>query len=118
MHLSLAEAETLVVEALRRNRVSLGKCSFGSRRLVAAEAAGQGGHGLRRVPAYAAQAKIGKTDGFAIPQLTRPYPAVLRIDAGNGYAYPALDLAGAELSVVAREQELRSPPSTAPIMPA
>lgn len=59
---------------------------------------------MRRVPAYASQAKAGKTDGFAKPHLTRPYPAVLRIDAGNGYAYPALDLAVAELSIVAREQ--------------
>ncbi|MBB5573900.1 MULTISPECIES: Ldh family oxidoreductase [Rhizobium] len=104
MYLSLAEAETLVAEALRRNRVSPENARSVAVALVAAEAAGQSGHGLRRVPAYAAQAKIGKTDGFAKPQLVRPYPAVLRIDAGNGYAYPALDLAVAELSVIAREQ--------------
>lgn len=104
MHLSLAEAETLVVEALLRNRVSPENARSVAIAIVAAEAAGQGGHGLRRVPAYASQAKAGKTDGFAKPQLTRPYPAVLRIDAGNGYAYPALDLAVAELSTVAREQ--------------
>ncbi|MCJ9724473.1 Ldh family oxidoreductase, partial [Agrobacterium sp. BETTINA12B] len=104
MHLSLAEAETLVVEALLRNRVSPENARAVAIALVAAEAAGQGGHGLRRVPAYASQAKAGKTDGFAKPHLTRPYPAVLRIDAGNGYAYPALDLAVAELTIVAREQ--------------
>ncbi|WFU08654.1 Ldh family oxidoreductase [Rhizobium sp. CB3090] len=104
MHLSLAEAETLVAEALRRNQVSPENARSVAVALVAAEAAGQSGHGLRRVPAYASHAKIGKTDGFAKPQLVRPYPAVLRIDAGNGYAYPALDLAVAELSVIAREQ--------------
>ncbi|WP_028751414.1 Ldh family oxidoreductase [Rhizobium leucaenae] len=104
MHLSLAEAQTLVAEALRRNRVSPENARSVAVALVSAEAAGQSGHGLRRVPAYAGQAKIGKTDGFAKPQLVRPYPAVLRIDAGNGYAYPALDLAVAELSVIAREQ--------------
>ena len=65
---------------------------------------GQGGHGLRRVPAYAGQAKVGKTDGFATPQVSRPFPAVLRIDAGNGYAYPALDLAVDALPNIAREQ--------------
>ncbi len=104
MHLSLAEAEILVMEALQRNRVSAENARSVAVALVAAEAAGQGGHGLRRVPAYAGQAKIGKTDGFARPQLSRPFPAVLRIDAGNGYAYPALDLAVAELPAVAREQ--------------
>ncbi|NTJ66258.1 Ldh family oxidoreductase [Agrobacterium rhizogenes] len=104
MHLSLAEAETLVMEALQRNRVSAENARSVAVALVAAEAAGQGGHGLRRVPAYAGQAKVGKTDGFAAPQLSRPFPAVLRIDAGNGYAYPALDLAVAELPAIAREQ--------------
>ncbi len=104
MHLSLAEAETLIMEALQRNRVSAENARSVAVALVAAEAAGQGGHGLRRVPAYAGQAKVGKTDGFAIPQLSRPFPAVLRIDAGNGYAYPALDLAVAELPAIAREQ--------------
>jgi (2R)-3-sulfolactate dehydrogenase (NADP+) len=104
MHLSLAEAETLVVAALRRNKVSDANARSVAVALVAAEAAGQGGHGLRRVPAYAGQAKVGKVDGFAQPQRSRPSPAVLRIDAGNGYAYPALDLAVAELPAVAREQ--------------
>ncbi|MBB3570593.1 Ldh family oxidoreductase [Rhizobium sp. BK491] len=104
MHLSLAEAETLVVAALRRNKVSDANARSVAVALVAAEAAGQSGHGLRRVPAYAGQAKVGKVDGFAQPQLSRPSPAVLRIDAGNGYAYPALDLAVAELPAVAREQ--------------
>jgi (2R)-3-sulfolactate dehydrogenase (NADP+) len=104
MHLSLAEAETLVVEALQRSKVSAENARSVAVALVAAEAAGQGGHGLRRVPAYAGQAKVGKTDGFARPQLSRPFPAVLRVDAGNGYAYPALDLAVAELPAIAREQ--------------
>ncbi|MBN8951927.1 Ldh family oxidoreductase [Rhizobium sp. WW_1] len=104
MHLSLAEAETLVVEALQRSKVSDGNARSVAVALVAAEAAGQGGHGLRRVPAYAGQAKVGKTDGFATPQVSRPFPAVLRIDAGNGYAYPALDLAVDALPNIAREQ--------------
>ncbi|NLR99265.1 Ldh family oxidoreductase [Rhizobium sp. P38BS-XIX] len=104
MHLSLAEAETLVVEALRRSKVSAENARSVAVALVAAEAAGQGGHGLRRVPAYAGQAKAGKTDGFAMPRMSRPFPAVLRIDAGNGYAYPALDLAVSALPEIAREQ--------------
>ncbi|MFJ6326402.1 MULTISPECIES: Ldh family oxidoreductase [unclassified Rhizobium] len=104
MHLSLLEAETLVVEALRRNRVSAQNARSVAVALVAAEAAGQEGHGLRRVLAYAGQAKAGKADGFAVPGRSRPFPAVLRIDAGNGYAYPALDLAVAELPDIAREQ--------------
>lgn len=104
MHLSLADAETLVVEVLQRSKVSAENARSVAVALVAAEAAGQGGHGLRRVPAYAGQAKAGKTNGFAMPQMSRPFPAVLRIDAGNGYAYPALDLAVSALPEIAREQ--------------
>jgi len=104
MHLSLAEAETLVVEALQRSSVSADNARSVAVALVAAEAAGQSGHGLRRVLAYAGHAKAGKTDGFAVPQMSRPFPAVLRIDAGHGYAYPALDLAVGELPIIAREQ--------------
>ena len=75
-----------------------------ARALVAAEADGLKGHGLSRVPSYAAQAKAGKVDGFAKPALTRARPGLLAIDAANGFAFPALELAVAELPEVARGQ--------------
>ncbi|MFK0334028.1 Ldh family oxidoreductase [Rhizobium sp. NPDC090275] len=104
MHLTLAAAEILVFEALTRNRVSEANARSVARALVAAEAAGQGGHGLRRVEAYSKQAKAGKVDGFATPSLARPLPAVVQIDANHGYAYPAIDLALSAVPDIAREQ--------------
>jgi (2R)-3-sulfolactate dehydrogenase (NADP+) len=86
MHLTLAAAETLVFDGLTRNRVSEANACSVARALVAAEAAGQGGHGLRRVEAYSRQARAGKVDGFATPSLSRPLPAVVQIDANHGYA--------------------------------
>ena len=65
MHLTLAAAEALVLDALKRNGVEEGNALSVSRALVAAEAAGQSGHGLRRAVAYASQAKSGKVDGVA-----------------------------------------------------
>jgi (2R)-3-sulfolactate dehydrogenase (NADP+) len=62
------------------------------------------GHGLTRVASYAAQAKAGKVDGIAQPVLTRSAPGVLAIDAGHGFAYPALDTAIAALPEVAYGQ--------------
>jgi (2R)-3-sulfolactate dehydrogenase (NADP+) len=56
------------------------------------------------VPTYAAQAEAGKVDGFAAPSCARPKPGVLAVDAAHGFAYPALDLAVAELPELAREQ--------------
>ncbi|MBB3964292.1 Ldh family oxidoreductase [Rhizobium metallidurans] len=104
MHLTLAAAEALVFEVLTRNRVSEANARSVARALVAAEAAGQGGHGLRRVEAYSSQARAGKVDGFATPSLLRPFPAVVQIDANHGYAYPAIDLALSVVPDIAREQ--------------
>ena len=61
--------------------------------LVEAEVDGQKGHGLSRVESYAAQARAGKVDGFAQPSMSSDRPGVLMIDAANGFAYPAVNLA-------------------------
>ncbi|HVT55826.1 MAG TPA: Ldh family oxidoreductase, partial [Xanthobacteraceae bacterium] len=74
-----------------------------ARALVAAEAEGLKGHGLSRVPSYAAQAKIGKVDGFAKPSIEWKKPGAAMIDAGNGFAFPAVDLAVNELPASARK---------------
>jgi (2R)-3-sulfolactate dehydrogenase (NADP+) len=102
--LSIAEAEGLVAEALVRCRTSERNAQIVARALVAAEADGLKGHGLSRVPSYAAQAKVGKVDGFATAASTRPKPAVLAVDAAFGFAYPALALAVAELPAIARAE--------------
>lgn len=104
MKLTLDEAETLVFGTLCRAGVTDTNAASVARALIAAEAAGQSGHGLRRVEAYSAQARAGKVDGQATPLASRPRPGVLTIDARNGYAYPALDLAVELLPQIAREQ--------------
>lgn len=89
--LTLAEAEKLVVRTLTRCRTDAGNAASVARALVLAEAEGQKGHGLSRLPSYAAQAKVGKVDGMAKPALTWVRPAAAVVDAKNGFAYPALD---------------------------
>jgi (2R)-3-sulfolactate dehydrogenase (NADP+) len=64
-----------------------------ARALVTAEADGHGGHGLVRLASYAAQLRAGKVDGAAVPTLSVTRPGVCRVDAGHGFAYPALDCA-------------------------
>jgi (2R)-3-sulfolactate dehydrogenase (NADP+) len=75
-----------------------------ARALVAAEADGLKGHGLSRIPTYLQMVRSGKIDGSAQPSATRPRPGVLAIDAAHGFAYPALDLAVAELPALAAAQ--------------
>jgi (2R)-3-sulfolactate dehydrogenase (NADP+) len=102
--LTLVQAEGLVVRALTHCRTDVGNARSVARALVAAEMDGLKGHGLSRVPMYAAQARARKIDGTAIPFVTRPRPGLIVVDAGNGFAFPALDVAEATLPEAARGQ--------------
>jgi (2R)-3-sulfolactate dehydrogenase (NADP+) len=103
VRLSLAAAEELACEALVASRTSPENARATARALVAAEADGQGGHGLSRVPAYALQARAGKVDGHAIPRVEPVAGAAVRVDGGFGFAYPAIDLAITAIAPLARE---------------
>jgi (2R)-3-sulfolactate dehydrogenase (NADP+) len=100
--LPLEEARELVAQTLMRCRTSADNADSVARALVAAEADGLKGHGLSRVPSYAAQAKVGKVDGFATPSIDHPRAGIVAIDAGNGFACPAIDVAVAALPQAAR----------------
>jgi (2R)-3-sulfolactate dehydrogenase (NADP+) len=102
--LEVAQVHALIAAALARSRTSEPNAASVADALVEAELVGQGGHGLRRVAAYAAQASAGKVDGFAMPVLERMRPGVLAVDAANGFAFPAIDLAFEPLSECARSQ--------------
>ncbi len=106
--LTLAEAESLVARALIRCRTSETNAICVARALVAAEADGLKGHGLSRTPSYAAQAKVGKVDGLAVPKVDRPRPGAVAIDAAHGFAYPAINSALAVLPAMAREAGVAS----------
>jgi (2R)-3-sulfolactate dehydrogenase (NADP+) len=91
--LSLIQAHELVAAALMRCGTSAPNANAVADALIAAEEVGQTGHGLRRVPSYAAQAQSGKVDGHTTPTMTQGRPGVLTVDAHNGFAYPAIALA-------------------------
>lgn len=103
VRLSLREAEDLCTLALVQNNTSEVNALATARALVRAEADGQKGHGLSRVASYAAQALSGKVDGHATPVIDRITPAMIRIDAKSGFAYPSVDLACEELLTMTRE---------------
>ena len=102
--LSVEAAHALVVETLIRCNTAPENARLVADALIGAELTGQGGHGLRRVPSYGAQAASGKVDGHAVATAERTRPGVLAVDAANGFAYPALALAMEALPGVAREQ--------------
>jgi (2R)-3-sulfolactate dehydrogenase (NADP+) len=88
--LSLAQAHDLAVRVLAAAGVPQANADYVARALVAAEADGQAGHGLSRLPAYADQARAGKVDGGAEATLTETAPAALLVDARDGFAFPAI----------------------------
>ena len=102
--LTLADAQALAEAALVASRTSVANAAPTARALVSAEADGQKGHGLSRIPAYTAQARAGKVDGFAVPTLARTADAAIVVDGAFGFAYPAIDLALQTLAPLAKEK--------------
>ncbi len=108
--LSLENAEARLTEIFAAAGASPANAASVAWALVMAEADGLKGHGLSRVPTYLAMLKSGKIDGQVVPKASRPKPGVLAIDAGHGFAYPAIDLAIAEIPDLAREQGIIAAP--------
>ncbi len=92
------EAWKLVFDALQQHQTSTENAKEVADALICAEIDGQSGHGLSRIPSYIQQLSSGKVDGNAKPAIVGSNGAVVRIDAKNGFAYPALSLAIKELT--------------------
>jgi (2R)-3-sulfolactate dehydrogenase (NADP+) len=88
--LTLAEAETLACAALAHAGANPRMAALTAAALVAAEAEGQSGHGLSRVPQYAAFLRNGRADGSAEPVIRAERGGAVLVDAGHGLAYPAV----------------------------
>ncbi|HWT08202.1 MAG TPA: Ldh family oxidoreductase [Roseomonas sp.] len=102
MRISLNDAEALARTALAAAGAGPDMAAATARALAAAEAAGQAGHGLSRVPQYAAFLRNGRADGAATPRIVNERGGAVLVDAGHGLAYPALALAEAEAAWRAR----------------
>lgn len=104
VRLPVEAAKELVVRTLGRCDTAEENAARVAEALVGAELVGQAGHGLRRLPSYGAQALSGKVDGHAVPEAQAVRPGLLAVDAGFGFAYPAIALAMEALPGMAREQ--------------
>jgi (2R)-3-sulfolactate dehydrogenase (NADP+) len=107
-HYQLADLHALIVAILVAHDTAPANAEVVARALVAAEADGQKGHGASRVPSYAGQARSGKVDGHAVPELIPLAEAAAVVDAHDGFAYPAIALAQRTL-----QQSLRRSPVAA-----
>lgn len=102
--LSIEDASRLAASALRRAGAGEAMAMSTARALVRAEAQGLASHGLSRVPQYATHLRNGRAKGNAIPAVIRHQGAAVLVDAGQGLAFPACDLAIA--TAIATAQKL------------
>jgi len=101
--LSLQEARDAVTTALRAAGANEAMATATARALVLAEAQGLGSHGLGRVAQYATHLRNGRVNGDAIPTLRREKGAAVLIDAHEGLAFAACEMAVAEAVARARD---------------
>ena len=93
MKLPIAEAEKLVAQALERAGAGAPMAAATAQALVLAEAQGLGSHGLSRVAQYATHLRNGRVNGAAQPRVVGGRDAAFVVDAGDGLAFPACELA-------------------------
>lgn len=93
MRLTLPELRARVQAALASAGASPGMAASTARALVLAEAQGLGSHGLSRVAQYATHLRNGRVDGSAVARVVRRKGGAIVVDAGEGLAFPACELA-------------------------
>ncbi len=101
--LTLDEARRRVAATLQAAGASADTARVTAQALVLAESQGLGSHGLSRVPQYATHLRNGRADGPAVATVLREKGAVAVIDAANGLAFAACELAVTEAIARARE---------------
>jgi (2R)-3-sulfolactate dehydrogenase (NADP+) len=93
---SLEALHDLARRALLRAGADVDLAQATAAALVYADAHGQAGHGVARIPQYATHLRNGRADGSARPRVLAAKGGATLIDAGSGLAYAACAMAIAE----------------------
>ena len=102
MRIGLDEVEVLALARLQAAGATEAQARPVARSIRAAERDGVRSHGLMYLPIYADHLACGKVDGKAVPSLSRPRAGAVVVDAGHGFAHPAIDLGLPALTAAAR----------------
>ena len=103
MNIALYELRDLVTAQLRQAGANAAMAEATARALVLAESQGLGSHGLSRVAQYCTHLRNGRVNGDAAPQVVARKGGALLIDAQEGLAFGACELAVAEAMAAAGE---------------
>ncbi len=118
MKVSLIEIESLSLRALLAHGASEEQAGPLARAIAAAEADGIRSHGLMYLSIYCEHLRCGKVIGSAIPQVSQPKPAAILVDAGSGFAHPAIAKGCQSCWTQPAAKAWRRSPSTIPIIAA
>jgi (2R)-3-sulfolactate dehydrogenase (NADP+) len=102
--LTVAAIEQLAEAALIAHGASPPAAASLARAIAAAERDGMPSHGLAYLPTYCEHLDVGKVLADAAPVLERTAPGTLVVDAGAGFAHPAIDMGFEALVPLARTQ--------------
>lgn len=98
-----AQIETLAQQALEGAGTRTESATSLAKAVAAAEMDGTKSHGLVYVPIYCEHVQCGKVIGDAVPEVSRPGSGAVVVDAGSGFAHPAIDAGFDELIPAATE---------------
>jgi (2R)-3-sulfolactate dehydrogenase (NADP+) len=101
--ITMQAAQELAEATLRRAGAGAAMAQAAAQALVLAEAQGLASHGLSRVAQYAAHLRNGRVNGAAVPGIARSKGAAVVVDAREGLAFAACELAVQEAIARARE---------------
>ncbi len=104
VRLSLTEVHELATQNLLHYGASKEQARSVADTVTDAERDDCKSHGLFRIPGFCASLKSGKVSGFAIPVVEDLAPAVVKVDAQNGFAPLALEVGAEPLADKARSQ--------------
>jgi (2R)-3-sulfolactate dehydrogenase (NADP+) len=103
MKVAVTELRALVQRALQAAGANEAMAASTARALVLAESQGIGSHGLSRVAQYATHLRNGRVDGAAVPRVAAQRGGAAQVDAGEGLAFAACELAVQEAIARARQ---------------
>lgn len=110
VRLTLDEVRALAMRGLTNSGLSEANATVIADVMTTAERDGCKSHGLFRMPGYCACVKSGRVDGTVVPVLRDEAPGVLRVDAGHGFAAPAMAAGRPKLAEKARVQGIAAMP--------
>ncbi|HET8801297.1 MAG TPA: Ldh family oxidoreductase [Marinobacter sp.] len=85
--------EDLLAAIFERHGTSPGVARVLARNCASAQRDGAMSHGVFRIPGYLSTLKSGWVNGTAVPAVEDLAPGFVAVDAGNGFAQPALEAA-------------------------